>query len=126
MSTALLAENTTSVYVMWWPARKLSKVGIAFAPRARLSQIRKDKGDAGIIIAAAWNVLSNRFPVDASTLEAQLHMILRHAGLQDSSNDFPSEWFATPWPATVELVEQVAQLMAPYGARLRRMQGVHG
>ncbi len=122
----LLLKDCTSIYVMWWPDRQLSKVGIALSPHARLSQIRAQKGDRSIIIAAAWNCLDGLGIGSAASIEQQLHAILRNAGLQDSSNPFQSEWFEARWPSVVVLVEQWAQIAAPLGVRLRRMQGVHG
>lgn len=119
-------EEADGLYVMWWPARGLSKVGVAGAPVSRLSQIRKEKGDGSIILAAAWRVLSTDWMTGVLAIEAQIHAILRAAGFEDRSNPYLSEWFEMPWPAAVHLVEQWEQLAAPLGIRLQRMQGAHG
>lgn len=117
---------TTTIYVMWSPAKQLSKIGISSAPHARASQVRKSRADDSIYLATCWDIVSAGMLGGDYGLELSLHATLRQAGLQDPSNDFPSEWFTLPWPAAAELVEQYSQLWAPCGVRLRRMPGCHG
>lgn len=115
-----------SIYVMWSSAAQLSKIGLAFAPHARASQLRREKSDDTIRLMTCWNIITSGDFGGALNLEMHIHEALRAAHLDDKSNPFASEWFSLPWPAATEFVEQWAQLWAPCGLRLQRMPGAHG
>jgi len=122
----MVSARLDSLYVAWSASRQMSKIGISFAPHARISQLRREKADSSISLMSAWNILSCGELVSAGMLEFRIHQALRTAGFADPATDFATEWFTVRWPTAAAIVDQCAQLWSPIGVRLQQMQGVHG